>query len=808
MSAETTDAIERLRLALIDRYRLEQELGAGGMATVWLAHDLKHERRVAIKVLRPDLAAVIGAERFLAEIRTTANLQHPHILPLFDSGVADGVLYYVMPLVEGENLRDRLARDKQLPIAEAVRLIAEVASALDYAHRRGIIHRDIKPENILFHDGSALVADFGIALAVSNAGSSRMTETGLSLGTPHYMSPEQAMGEREIGPRSDIYALGAVAYEMLCGEPPFTGHTAQAIVARVLTEQPRSLRTQRHTVPEHMEAAVERALEKLPADRFASATDFARAVAQPGADAAPRSRGGVPSIVRRRTTLIAAGGWAVAALLGIALAALLLRPERPLPVSRFSVDLEDNMIRSSTDVPAISPDGSKFLYVDNEGNLLIRQRDRISTVPIPGAKDAWTPFFSPDGKTAGFFTGFPGALRTVPVAGGPVSTVVSDSAYGNGGAWSKDGWLYYVGTHEGRSAMMRVRPNGSDSRLVAVTDPERDELVLFGPHMLPGDEHLLVTVMRRRGAPDIAAIDVESGELRTLMNGLRAFYLPSGHLVVTRGDGTLTAVRFDPRSLELRGQPRVVAEGIRVGAQGRAPISVSPDGTLLYEEFSTTNRVLRVTRDGSAAPVDATWQAAIVYAVPSPDGRFMAVVIEREGRAELWVRNVADGTTDRLSAEGTYSYRPTWTSDGRSIHFVSDRSGKGLVYRIAADRSTPAELLYDFPRGVDEAAPSSGGEWSIVRVGSGSGRDIYGRRAGTSELVPLIATAAEEFAPAASPDGRWIAYGSDETGVSEVYVRPFPGTDGGRWKVSLDGATEPAWSNDGASCAIEARAAT
>src|SRR3954447_1649960 len=279
----------RLQLALSDRYRIEREIGAGGMATVFLGQDLRHDRRVALKLLRPELSAVIGAERFLAEIKLTANLQHPHILPLFDSGevVVDNPegaqrhLFYVMPFVEGESLRALLNREKQLPVAEAVRIAGEVASALDYAHRHGVVHRDIKPENILLHDGRALVADFGIALAASKAGGNRMTETGMSLGTPHYMSPEQAMGEREITARSDVYAIGVVLYEMLTGDPPFTGSTAQAIVARVLTESPRPILPQRHTIPPHVEAAVLTALEKLPADRFASAAQFAEALTRP-----------------------------------------------------------------------------------------------------------------------------------------------------------------------------------------------------------------------------------------------------------------------------------------------------------------------------------------------------------------------------------------------------------------------------------------------------------------------------------------------------------------------------------------------
>src|SRR5215208_4255326 len=283
------DLIGRLQSALADRYRLDREVGAGGMATVYLAEDVRHDRRVALKVLRPELAAVIGAERFLAEIKLTANLQHPHILPLFDSGEADSYLFYVMPLVEGETLRDRLTREKQLPVPDAVRIAGEVASALDYAHRRGVVHRDIKPENILIHDGQALVADFGIALAASKASGARMTETGMSLGTPHYMSPEQAMGEREITARSDVYAIGAVLYEMLSGDPPFSGSTAQAIVARVLTETPRPILPQRHTIPPHVEAAVLTALEKLPADRFGTAAEFAEALAGRGTAATVRT---------------------------------------------------------------------------------------------------------------------------------------------------------------------------------------------------------------------------------------------------------------------------------------------------------------------------------------------------------------------------------------------------------------------------------------------------------------------------------------------------------------------------------------
>ena len=277
------DNLDRLKTALADRYAIQEELGAGGMATVYLAHDVKHDRRVAVKVLRPELAAVIGAERFLNEIKVTANLQHPNILALYDSGEADSFLYYVMPYVEGESLRDKLNREKQLGLDETVEVAKGVAAALDYAHRQSVIHRDIKPENILIHDGQPVVADFGIALAVSQAGGTRLTETGISLGTPYYMSPEQAMGDRELDARSDVYSLGAMLYEMLAGDPPYIGSTAQAILAKVITEKPVPVTTHRDTVPRHVAAAIHKALAKLPADRFATASQFSEALTNPSA---------------------------------------------------------------------------------------------------------------------------------------------------------------------------------------------------------------------------------------------------------------------------------------------------------------------------------------------------------------------------------------------------------------------------------------------------------------------------------------------------------------------------------------------
>ncbi|MBK8007002.1 MAG: serine/threonine-protein kinase [Gemmatimonadetes bacterium] len=359
MPADTS----RLATALADRYRIERQLGAGGMATVYLAIDLKHDREVALKVLRPELGAVLGDERFLAEIKITAKLDHPHILTLIDSGVAEGYLYYVLPLVRGESLRDKLNRDKQLGVEEAVTLTKQVAGALDYAHRHGVVHRDIKPENILIQEGEAMLTDFGIALAVSEAGGDRLTETGLSLGTPQYMSPEQATGDRLLSARSDVYSLGAVLYEMLAGEPPVTGPTSQAMIAKLMTEKPVSLRVVRPSTPEAIDLAVQKALDKTPADRFASAGDFARALdlktvtaTQP---AAPERRSGAPKIVAGATilALVLAGAFFARGKLGAS-------SERGGPYvlkDRTQLTYTGQVFSS-----AITPDGKQLAYITRQ----------------------------------------------------------------------------------------------------------------------------------------------------------------------------------------------------------------------------------------------------------------------------------------------------------------------------------------------------------------------------------------------------------------------------------------------------------
>ncbi len=766
------------------------------MATVYLAEDLKHDRKVALKVLRPELAAVIGAERFLKEIKVTANLQHPHILGLIDSGEVDGLLWYAMPFVTGESLRERLQREKQLPIPEAIRIASEVAGALDYAHRHGVIHRDIKPENILLHDGSALVADFGIALAASTAGS-RMTETGMSLGTPHYMSPEQAMGEREITARSDVYALGCISYEMLTGDPPFTGSTAQAIVAKVVTERPHALTSQRHTIPPHVEAAVLTALEKLPADRFATAAEFSAALANRGYTSTTMVAVAGPSRDGRQWRLVAALLGLALVLTAIAAVVGWMRQPPPGMVRRFDVALSGTYPGFAN--PVFSPDGSRLIYNTLEGALQLREADALAARAIPGSESAWSPVFSPDGRALVINTGYPGAVKIIPLDGGAVRTLVADSTFAQGLDWSRDGWIYYLhGEHYGRD-LMRIRATGGPTEFMARPDSASAILLFLYPQVLPGGR-ILLTLQMKDGDPKVGILDPDTGALTIVADGVFSRYSPTGHLLVAGVDGTLRAARFDAGAGTLQGGFTAVAEGLAVFSFNATGLfTLSAEGTLGYQKTPAPHQVVRVSREGSREEaLDTGWQGRFGSLALAPDGFRLAIAIERAGRTELWVRSLETGAMTRLSASGTFNYRPSWSPDGREVIFTSDQRGKITTYRVRADGSARPEPLLAVTRTVDEAVYSRDGAWLIYRGGSGSGRDIFARRtSGDTTDIALVDSRAEEFSPTLSPDGRWLAYASDETGRTEVYVRPFPDAGAAKFTVSRNGGSEPLWNPAG-----------
>jgi len=803
-----TAVADRLRVALADRYRIERELGAGGMATVYLAEDLKHDRKVALKVLKPELAAVLGADRFVVEIKTTASLQHPHILPLFDSGTADGFLFYVMPYIEGETLRDRLNRDTQLGVEESLKIATEIADALDHAHRNGVIHRDIKPENILLADGRPMVADFGIALAVSAAAGGRMTETGLSLGTPHYMSPEQATADKEITARSDIYSLASVLYEMLTGEPPHMGNSAQQIIMKILTDVPRPVTELRKSVPPNVAAAIAKALEKLPADRFDSAKAFAEALTNPAftriGTAATAVQAQPAARWKERAAIPLAAGLVLAAIVA---AWGWLRPQPPIQVSRLPILLPDDapLEQQSGILFALAADGSEIVYTgpgDNDVELWTRPLSSLTATNVPGTNGADSPFLSPDGEVVAFYRGSPPALYTVTLRGGPRQTVVEDSTIAAGGDFGSDGSIYFVR----RDGIRRVSPESGGVEAITSVDRAAGETEHAWIDLLPNEKGLLFTIRRQDDdeQADIAVLDLDSREITVLVRGVYARYATTGHIVFADAAGGLFALPFDLNALTPTGSAIPIVAGVTLGAAGLADFAVSDNGMLLYGTGAgnVTEDLVWVDRAGRTAVIDSTITGPFDDLALSPDGRRLAFTQSDGGRTAVWTKELDQGPVDRLVFEGD-DWGPAWMPGGVELMFVhSPEANVQDVYVRRADGSgTPRLLLHSDDGLIDFAMPSNDGQWILWQTdpaGRSTGRDLLARRMnGDTTTIELAASVAQEMQPRLSPDGRWLAWVSDESSRLEVYVSPFPDTETSRTKVSLNGGHSPLWSRDG-----------
>ena len=769
-----SDSISRLNQALQGRYGIERELGEGGMATVYLAGDLKHGRRVALKVLKPELAAALGTERFLAEIRTTATLQHPHILPLFDSGEAAGVVFYTMPFVEGESLRDRLDREGQLPVEEAVRIATDVAEALQAAHEQGVIHRDIKPANILLSRGRPLVADFGIALAVTAAGVDRLTQTGLSLGTPHYMSPEQATGERNVGTAADTYALGCVLYEMLTGEPPYTGSTPQAILGRIITQEPVSATELRKSVPANVDAAIRRALEKLPADRFTDPRGLVRAIADPA------FRHGEPV----RDDRLVASRWRTTAMAmtvtTVVFGVLALWPSEGPEVqpsesfSWYSQPFEDGQEPTGHgfDDYALSPDGAMLVY-PRRGQLWLRTWSDRNAVPIPGTVGAESPAISPQADLAFELNG---EILVLRLPDGPRARWTE----GTRPRWGPDRALYYTA---GGDILRLTEPGAGPHRLTHDGGPN------FVSHVLPEGARALTY-----GGGEMGMLDLGSGEITALGEGSHPRLLPSQHVVFQRGR-SLWAVRLDRRSGAL-GAPDAVLEGVYGW-------TTSDDAKLFY---ATDNRFgphapVRVTRKGEWEEIEAGWYTEAepggTTVAISPSGQHAAISTIRGESTELWIKNLEIGSLDLLTDR---AFRVSWTPD-ESVLFVSSRENQRAMWTIPADGSgSPTRVFRQEDPGVQQGEMSSDGRWLAYRAGSpttGDRPDIYALLLEVDSVGSPIVADPEfvETDPAISPDGRWLAYTSNRSGRFQIYVTSFPDpSELGRVVISPGRGTEPRWS--------------
>jgi serine/threonine-protein kinase len=791
-----SDPTDRLNEALSGRYHIERKLGEGGMATVYLADDLKHDRKVALKVLKPELAAVVGADRFLAEIKTTANLQHPHILPLFDSGEADSFLFYVMPYVEGETLRERINREKQLPIEEALGIATAVAAALQHAHDRGVIHRDIKPANILLQDGQPVVADFGIALAVGAAGGSRLTETGLSVGTPYYMSPEQATGDQGIAPSSDTYSLAALLYEMLTGDPPYIGSTAQAVLGKIIQGAPVSATSIRSSIPANVDAAIRKALEKLPADRFTRAQDFSQALANPsfrhGAEAVSTHAPGSSN----RVTVAMAG---VAVGFALLSAWALTRPEPPKSVRRYSLAVTEGQFPSEW--LSLSADGSAMVmtYFDerNQPRLWLRRWAELAPTPVQGAEGTTVdPVVSPDGSEVAFTE--QGELKVSPLAGGIVRTLAEDASCC--ARWGSDGFIYFAATN---NLIHRVPAGGGEVEPVTTSLPEDDGEHGYFEVMPDGDSGVFSVFSN---PPRIEAFRMSTGERRVITVGLRGYVTSTGHLVFGTLEGQILGAPFDADALELTGDPVPLVEGVGVSASEDVMYTLSGNGTLLYwaaARSAAESEMIWVTRSGEVTTVDpeftfnpggdnASWRL-------SPDGRRVAYQDNRESGGDIWIKDLDRGPVSRLTFDAVSDRAPEWSADGESVMFLSDRSGSGPdLWAQRADGTGEPTLLVELDGNPMSFTTSPDGERVVYRVAASPTRDIFMQ--GLTDSVATAMAAAEdtdENAPTISPDGRWVAYVSDETGEPLVYVRPFPNIDEGRWQASAGSGGSPLWSHSG-----------
>jgi len=730
----------RLTTALSNRYVIERELGAGGMATVYLAKDLKHDREVALKVLRPELGAVLGVERFLAEIKITARLDHPHILTLIDSGAAEGFLYYVLPFVRGESLRDRLTRDKQLGIEEALAITRQVAGTLDYAHRQGVIHRDIKPENILIQEGEAMLADFGIALAVKEAGGNRLTESGLSLGTPLYMSPEQATGDRQLDARSDVYSLAAVLYEMLAGEPPVTGPTAQVIIAKLLTERPTHLRVVRDTVPEGIDNAVAKALAKTPADRYATAGAFAAALQQ---SATGSSR---PAAAWHRHELwFGAAGAALLAALVFGGSRFLRRTGPALALGRSEQLTADPGLEIQ---PAISPDGKLVAYAAGNSTrmrIFIRPVGGGRTIPLSDDSTAVEsgPRWSPDGARLLFLTR--GGVSVASALGGSSQPVVPPSVSAGvfSAAWSPDG--------------REIAFARADSLLVAPADGGGARSVGGGSGL---QLHACVW------SPNGKWIACVSG------NGLSVFpgtsfgnLAPSAILLFPASGGApirvVEAQRFNESPVWTRDSRRLLFLSSRDGPRDVYAVSLSSAG-----------------RPRGVPERLTTGLGAISISLSADDRRLAYAVYS--ARANIWSLPIPAGASVSADAatpvtSGSQVIESMRVSrDGRWLVYESDLRGNSDIYRIPVGGGQPEQLTND---PADEFAPDLSPDGRSVayhsfRTGS---RDLEVKPLDGGPVEMVTATPAQESYPFWSPDGRSLLFYDHRT----VYVTHR--LESGRW---------------------------
>ena len=802
-------------------YEILSALGAGGMGEVYRAQDTKLDRAVAIKILPEAFAAdTERIARFQREAKTLASLNHSNIAHIHGLEESNGVRALVMELVEGEDLAQRIARGA-IPVAEALPMAKQMADALEAAHEQGIIHRDLKPANIkVRRDGTVKVLDFGLAKAMEPAfaqsawagqadasmsptiTSPAMTQAGMILGTAAYMSPEQARGE-PVDKRADIWAFGCVLYEMLTGQRAFDGQGVSETLARVIEREPDWAKLPAALSPA-LRTYIRRCLQKDPRQRVQAIGDVRLALEGAFETAVPQTA--APAVVSdwRRVALV---GVAAIIASGAIIGTLVWVAMRPAPprVSRLQLTPAGAAaltINWNERDLAITPDGSRLIYVGNQGTqIFVRALDALAPVAVFTGSVSGL-FVSPDGQWIGFRDGL-GVLKKVAVAGGPAVTLATiDTAGSSGATWGPDDTII-VATNSVDTGLQRVSAAGGPPTVLTRPDRAQGEADHFWPEMLPGGRAVLFTITSLTGGLDaaqVAVLDLQTGARRILVRGgSHAHYVSSGHLVYAAA-GTLRAVPFDLAGLETRGTPVTVVPDVVTTIRGGVNAVVAGDGTLAYvlgTVEGTPRTLVWVDRQDHETPIPAPPRPYLLPAL-SPDNTRVAVFANDQQR-DLWLWDLRRTTLTRLTFTPGVDVVQVWTPDSRRLIFTSERAGVRNLFWQAADGAGAVERLTESPDTQYPTGVSPDGRWLIFTDESPTTvNDVMMiELEGARRVTPLVQSPFAERNGIISPDGRWLAYEANDSGRYQIYVRPFPDVNSGRWQVSTTGGTRPIWARSG-----------
>jgi Tol biopolymer transport system component len=795
-------------------YEITAALGAGGMGEVYRARDTRLDRTVAIKILPAEVAKdAVRKQRFEREAKTISSLNHPNICTLHDIGSQDGVDFLVMECVEGESLAKRLEKGP-LPLEQVLKHGAQVADALDKAHRAGIVHRDLKPGNIMLAASGTKLLDFGLAKAAAPITSvatltgvvtqdSPVTQQGTIVGTFQYMAPEQVEG-KEVDGRSDIFSLGAVLYETLTGKKAFEGKSQLSVASAILEKEPAPITATKPLTPPALDHAIRKCLAKSPDERWQSASDLGSELSWILASGS-QAAASVPWIGRRRQQERVA--WIGA---GVVLALLVgylgwrggPGGHRNSPLHLTVALPSGKALRNynSTRPVAITPDGSAIVYAaageDRKNQLYLRKLDSFESTPIAGTEDAFSPFFSPNGQWVGFFTN-DNKMKKVLLQGG--SPVVLEEASFLGGSWGDDDIIYFKKSFA--SGISAVPAGGGQTREVTRTGSRPDDRAHIWPDALPGNNGIVFTVWTGRSFNDarIEGLSFKTGERKVLVEGgTDGRYLANGYLAYAR-NGTLFAVPFDPKRLEVEGAPVPLLEGVMSGAaNGDADFAVSDNGTLVFLPGTFTSfqrNLVWMDRTGKITNVTSEVKP---YGSPaiSPDGQRIALALQGSS-FDVWVYDLGRGTLTKASFGGD-DYRPEWSPDGKMLAYDSSKSGHQQVYVKHGIVQGDETAVTDSPEDKEFYGwTPNGREVIFARLNKETGWDLYAAGAeGDHKLRPLVVAPFNQKDARLSPDGKWLAYVSDESGQPEVFVQEMS-ESGTRAQVSTDGGITPQWTRSG-----------